>query len=405
VTNRTVNVLQLISSLEVGGSEKLLLELLSARQFGDGVQYVVVVMNRSTNPEMRDWMDRLGIPVYYFNRSQGHLHPKYLIDLLDIMQRHQIHIVHAHNYGSKMWAILCKLLTPGTKMVFTIHDAFMMPRLGMLDILCHRHVIDCHIAISKTVASLCEQRNVFNYQQIYNGIPLGQFENPNRISLQGRIRQKPLHKEALQILHVGRMDSKTKGQDILIEAVHHCRKMGLNVEARLMGGVYEYSCTSFMDLQRQVNHYGLQDHIQFLANRTDVSEMLARSDLFVLPSRSEGLGLVVLEAMAAGVPVIASRIDGPSELIADGETGWLFDKGSAADLSEKIRNVCRNPAEADRVSQNALRFVKQFDIEIMKQQYHQLYEYLTLSRENREKMILQGWRQAGSGRLGHEPSV
>lgn len=396
MARRLVNVLQLISSLEVGGSEKLLLELLAASRDDDRVNYVVVVMNQSVNPAMQERLDRMGLPTYYLNRPESHMHLRYLADLLRIIRRHKIEVVHAHNFGSKMWGTLCKLALPHLKLMFTIHDTFMLPRLGPTQILVHKHVIDMNVAISRAVAALCDKRGIGNYRQIYNGIPLKRFENPDKLSLKERLDNHSYEDKPLRILHVGRMDVKTKGQDILVEAVRQCREQGMNLRLMLMGGVNDYCRDAFEDLQQQVVNTGLESHVEYLLDRTDVPEMLAEADLFVLPSRKEGLGLVLLEAMSAGVPVIASKIDGPAELVEDGHTGWFFEAGNAKDLAAKIRNVYENPETVDAVRENALRHVRQFDINTMKMRYYELYDSLVVDGE---KVVFQGW-QPGMKEIG-----
>lgn len=373
--NPTINVLQLISSLEVGGAEKLLLDLLASRYEDDPVQFTVVVMNQSVSPEMRERLQSLGMTVYFFNRPESHLHYKYLFKLLKIIRNHRIHIVHSHNWGSKLWAMLCKLCRPGLKVVFTVHDTVPATYSAVQRFL-HRTFIDRHIAISGSVKALCDREGFVKTTQIYNGIDLKPFQHRGRLSLVQRLAVENFQSWPMRIVQVGRMYYPKKGQDVLIEAVRLCREAGMNVHATLMGGVYAYSEESFRELQQRVASLGLQNHIEFLVNRTDVPEVLATADLFVLASRYEGLGLVVLEAMAAGVPVIASNIDGPAELIEDNRNGFLFESGDSNQLFQKISMLYENPARADEVAGVAAETVLQFDIQTMKTAYYRLYESL-----------------------------
>jgi len=399
MANRIMNVMQIISSLQVGGSEKLLLEFLTACRDDDQVNFTVVVMNQGVDPEMRERLDRLGLNVYYLDRPESHQHPKYLWQLLQIIRRHRIQLLHAHNRGSKLWAMLCKLMVPNLKLVFTIHDTQMLPRLSGLQLRLHRQLIDTHIAISKTVAGLCEQRGLKNYCQIYNGIDLSHWHQPERISLQGRFAIEPFSSRPLHILHVGRMDYPVKGQDILIRAVALCKQAGLKVRCTLMGGVYSYNRESFKDLQQLVQDLGLTEEIHFHLNQLDVAVQMAQTDLFVLPSRAEGLGLVILEAMAAGMPVIASDTEGPKELVQDGVTGLLFSSEQPEDLFEKIQQVYYNPALADHFREAAGQWVLQFDVHAMKHRYYQLYQDLV------HAPILFEIKQMHAGRLTHDTGI
>jgi len=88
------------------------------------------------------------------------------------------------------------------------------------------------------------------------------------------------------------------------------------------------------------------------------------------------LGLVVLEAMAAGVLVIASNIDGPAELINHENNGLLFESGNHLDLAEKIIELCKNREKMNQFAQNASEYVKSFDISVMCEKYCELYKSL-----------------------------
>ena len=93
----------------------------------------------------------------------------------------------------------------------------------------------------------------------------------------------------------------------------------------------------------------------------------------MLPSRYEGFGLALLEAMAAGVPVIAADVDGPGELLVHGSNGLKFKVGSAEDLAEKIIDLARRPKDAARIAETARNFVNEFDIANMRDQYFTIY--------------------------------
>lgn len=380
MANRLINVMQLISSLEVGGAEKLLLDLLAASRDDDRVNFTVVIMNQAVNVDMRQRLERMGLNVYYLERPEGHFHLKYLRQLAQIIFRHRVQVIHAHNTGSKLWAMLCKALHPSLKLVFTIHDtvpaSFSLPQR-----LLHRTLIDQHIAISQSVDQLCQRQGFLNRQQIYNGIDLKPFENPYRDSLPQRLKRHAFSEHPLRIVQVGRLHYPKKGQDLLIQAIARCKERGLYVKATLMGGVYAYNQGSFDELRQMVNQYSLEPDIEFLVNRTDVPEVLKKADLFVLPSRYEGLGLVVLEAMAAKIPVIASNIDGPAELIQHGKNGLLFESNQVDSLCEQIETIYHQPELAESLVENASDFVKKFDIHHMKARYFNLYDMLTRLRE------------------------
>jgi N-acetyl-alpha-D-glucosaminyl L-malate synthase BshA len=84
---------------------------------------------------------------------------------------------------------------------------------------------------------------------------------------------------------------------------------------------------------------GLRDHVRFLGERSDLVALLQQSDLFLLPSQTESFGLAALEAMACGVPVVASDVGGVSEVVVDGETGFLASVGDVAGMARHARRL------------------------------------------------------------------
>jgi glycosyltransferase involved in cell wall biosynthesis len=97
------------------------------------------------------------------------------------------------------------------------------------------------------------------------------------------------------------------------------------------------------DLREQAHALGLDEHVRFVGQRADVTDLMAAADLFVLPSLFEGLPLAVLEAMAAGLPVVGTRICGTAEAVRDGVTGRLVEAGDAPALAAAILEVLDQP--------------------------------------------------------------
>ncbi len=364
-----IRVMQLISSLQVGGAEKLLLSLLDSNDNTQEVRYVVVVMNSQVNPALKKQLEALNHTVYFLERKEGHWHPRYLFKLLHIIQKHHINILHAHNYGSKSWAMLCKLLEPQIKVIATIHDTPVVSSMNLWALRLHKTLVDMNIAVSEAVERECLQYGLSRCIRIYNGIPISDFARKATL----------LPRKPMRIINVARMEYPKKGQDILIDAVKLCLDQGLRIHCRLVGSICHYNKKLFDDLKKKVADNGLQENVEFIVNRTDVSTLLREADVFVLPSRFEGFGLVLLEAMATGLPVIASNIDGPRELVRSGVTGYLFYSGDARDLAEKIQAIYEQPEITLPVISNAWGYVQQFDISRMRTEYQSLYRNLLTS--------------------------
>ncbi len=118
---------------------------------------------------------------------------------------------------------------------------------------------------------------------------------------------------------------------------------------------------------------GVSNRVKFYQDRLDVEVFYDEANLFVLPSRYEGFGLALVEAMASGLPVIASDIDGLREIIADGETGFLVPPDDAAALARKIADVVRR-ADLEQICVAAAARAEIFDIGNMCDGYFSAYK-------------------------------
>jgi glycosyltransferase involved in cell wall biosynthesis len=117
------------------------------------------------------------------------------------------------------------------------------------------------------------------------------------------------------------------------------------------------------------------DDVRFLGKQEPVEEILSIADIFMMPSGSETFGLAALEAMACGVPVIASRIGGLPELVVDGETGFLCDLGDLEGYTDAADRLLRDVDLHERMAKaSRLRAEQSFDIGKIVPQYEAYYE-------------------------------
>jgi glycosyltransferase involved in cell wall biosynthesis len=112
-------------------------------------------------------------------------------------------------------------------------------------------------------------------------------------------------------------------------------------------------------LQRMVEKLGLGDRVHLLGVRHDVAEIVAASDVFVLPSLNEGLSQAMLEAMALGTPVVATDVGGTSDAVVHGHTGWLVAAGDAIGLATAIAHALGNRPQATTQAAAARQLIQQ----------------------------------------------
>jgi glycosyltransferase involved in cell wall biosynthesis len=228
----------------------------------------------------------------------------------------------------------------------------------------HQRFVDWNIAISGAVERECQSVKLQRIFKVQNGIPLASFCDANR----PRSFRTPL-----RLINVARLYPRQKGQDILIKAIAICASRNLDLLCDFVGSPPEGDPKTVEALQQLATAERVSNRIRFLCNRTDVQALLDDADIFVLPSRYEGFGLALLEAMAMGLPSIAADIDGPAELLVDGSNGIKFKVGSAEDLADKIVALAGQPELAARIAKAAQRFVTRLDVAHMRDQYLAIY--------------------------------
>jgi glycosyltransferase involved in cell wall biosynthesis len=221
-----------------------------------------------------------------------------------------------------------------------------------------------YIAVSHDIAGKLE--HVFNVsgsklQVIHNSVDDRYYKNAINLNPPADL---PIVRDCPVVLTVARLD-KQKGLPTLLEAATQVPEaffvlVGEGPERRA--------------LEARCHELGLEGRVYFAGFRQDIPAWLGHCNLFVLPSLYEGVPLSLLEAMAAGKPVIASAIPGNDEAVIHAETGWLVPPGDAAALAKAIRLLLSDPKLADRLAlAGHARAQKEFASESMMQQIEQVY--------------------------------
>jgi glycosyltransferase involved in cell wall biosynthesis len=185
--------------------------------------------------------------------------------------------------------------------------------------------------------------------RIYNGVPIpdtpGPLERQEARAALGA--ELGLPREARLLLTVGRL-SPQKGHDHVLDAFPAIRARAPDV-VFLWAGAGELEG----ELRRRITEIGACDRIRLLGRRTDVRSLLAAADLFVFPSRYEGFGFALVEAMAARVPIVAGDQSATPEIVVDGSHGLLFRLGDQEHLAERIAWALAHPREMSAMAGRA----------------------------------------------------
>jgi glycosyltransferase involved in cell wall biosynthesis len=295
--------------------------------------------------------------------------------LARLVRDERVDLIHSHLPDQNFYSSLVGAWT-GCKTLVTYHGPVEFRRArkwrGAVKLWIVRRTSSVTIVVCDYVARIMEEFSFPRQKivRIYNGVDLERFTNPSRIQL----RQEVGFATGTPLVGMVANVRQTKGHQYLIRAAQ--RVLDRCPEARFLaiGDVDERLGVGLRQLLRELH---LEDKFLFLGFRQDIPEILAELDVFVLSSTSEGFPLVVLEAMAAGKPVVVTRSGGPDEIIRDGQDGFLVPVADADALAGKILEILQNPTLAATVGRQAQeRVAEEFSDERMIQEYEALYQRL-----------------------------
>ena len=175
--------------------------------------------------------------------------------------------------------------------------------------------------------------------------------------------------KTLRVGLIARMNEKVKNQPALLRAAALVLKDIPNLEIVLAGdGALR------PELEKMVADLGIARHVLFLGERRDIPAVLASLDISVLTSLSESMPNAILEAMAAGLPVVSTRVGGSAEVVRHGETGLLVDSGDDAQLADALRTLLRNESLRKEFGARGKGVARsQFGVASVQKQYEDLY--------------------------------
>jgi glycosyltransferase involved in cell wall biosynthesis len=201
---------------------------------------------------------------------------------------------------------------------------------------------------------------------IPNGIDLARYENLSRNM--SRIKLGIANNEKI-IVFVGRI-RPVKGVPYLIEAMSLIRRKNKSCRLMLVGYGDEENINAL------IKKYDLTDCVSFVGkvSNEDVPGYLIASDVFVLPSLYEGFGIVILEAMAAGLPVISTNVGGPPDIIKDGVNGYLVGTKNSEQIADSVIRLLDDDRLREKMSESNITEVKKYGWESVAKQVESLFK-------------------------------
>jgi glycosyltransferase involved in cell wall biosynthesis len=363
-----IRVLEILASLRRAGAERMAVSLacrLDPRRFETGVVSLFDAFPGGLEPVLAE----AGVDTWHLGKHSG-FDPRMVARLYRVMRAFRPAVVHTHSYVLR-YSLPAGLAARTGAMVHTVHN-LAAKEVDLAGRLIHR------AAFKRRVAAVAVGEQVRrSFRELYgaepaatipNGIDLEAFRRPGA---RQRWRQENGFAEGdFLIASVARLEPQ-KNPLGLIESFAQAFGDAPHPHLLLAGD------GSLREIARECAvRRGVAGRVHFLGVRAEVAEMLAACDLFAMSSHWEGSPLAVMEAMAAGLPVVATAVGGVPELVADGETGLLVPPGEVRTFAAALASLAGDPDRRHELGAAAVRRAAAFSVDAMVASYAGLFERL-----------------------------
>lgn len=364
-------VMFIVHSLGIGGVEKLVYDMVRELK-NRGIESSVCCLDY-----VGAWGEELkrdGFKVFNLERKEG-LDLSILKKIKLILIEEHPDILHPHQYTPYFYTVASCFSLRRPRIVFTEHGRFFPDRIRIKRVIFNQFTqffTDAIIGVCKFTKEALVKYERFaqnRIEVIYNGIKIEEFSADIDVVLKKKTLQ--LNPDNRIIGTVGRLCIE-KNHKMLIKAFAEVKKQISNVKLLIVG-----DGELRVELEALSQKMDLDKDILFLGERQDIPDLMKIFDLFVLSSDSEAASLVLLEAMASGLPVVATRVGGNPELVLDGETGILVERGNYKNFAQAIIRILQmNDLKTKMGIAGEKRVIENFTFEKMVDAYIGLYNKL-----------------------------
>ncbi len=358
-------MLQVVLQLDPGGTERLVIEMV--RRLHTQMSMAVCCLDAPGA-----WADRvttLGVPIHVLGRQPG-FHPRLSFALAAIARSMRADVLHCHHYSPFVYGRLATLIAGGTRAIYTEHgrlsDAPPSAKRRLANTVLMAGAQQLFAVSHDLRGHLLKEGVPSRMRVIWNGIDPG--ESPTVAARTAARAALGMADEDCVVGTIARLDP-VKDLGTLVAAVAEAGRVNPRIRLVVVGDGPERAA-----LEGAVQAHGASARVRFLGHRDDARAVIAGVDVFANSSTSEGISLTLLEAMAAELPVVATRVGGTPEVVIDGETGRLAPARDAGGLAATLLDVAGDQARA-RVWGRAgrQRLLQHFTIDEMVRRYAAVY--------------------------------
>jgi glycosyltransferase involved in cell wall biosynthesis len=357
-----IKVLHLIEHLEVGGAEKAVVNIVQS--LDKDRFYSVVCLYRKMG-SFADELQKTHHRVVFLRKTIFTSHsPRlfklpflllesvvFIFRLARLMRKNEIDIVHSHMFSANLWGRLAALIG-GRPGILTTEHTTSDWQVSTKETVFNRLLAPLSnrvVAVSKTVADTVAKEQRIDSNKLVTIVNAVKLDNKyshmqKKISLPGTMPRIGIIAYLVPV----------KRHDLLFHALEICIKRIPQMSCCVIGDGPERN-----RLEQMVKDMNLTQKVFFLGERYDVSSLLQELNLVVSTSDNEGLPMNLLEAMAAGIPVVATDVGGTSDLIETGKTGVLVKAGDVQEIANGICSVLNNPELANKMGKQGMKKIKE----------------------------------------------
>jgi len=364
---KPVRVMQITHDLAIGGLQQVVVSI--CRNI-DRDRFSISVLCLREKGELAPELEEMGIPVFLLPRKRYGTDYFSFLKVASLLRRERTEVIHTHNKQPFIDGTLGGMMARSRTIVHTDHGrTFPDKRRYLFAEWVMSHFVYKIAAVSdKTGEDLVRYEKIGRKKivTVPNGVDQRLFEVP----IDPETKKEEIGiRERYPILGIGARLVEVKGIEYLLGAVSELRRRYPRALLVIAGtGPWE---KRLKDVAREL---GIEDHVAFLGARRDMHELLRVFDLYVLPSLSEGMPLALLEAMAAGCPVVATNVGGVPDIIIDGYNGMLVEPRNKDALAKAIRDMMDDDEKRNRFRERGrLLYERNYSAAAMTRRYERLY--------------------------------
>jgi len=372
----TIRLMHLVLSLNTGGLEMVVINLLKVM---DHRIYTPILCCLEEEGSLIHEVEKLGIKTVVLGKKRKGIDYPLIFRLAKILKQEKIDIIHSHNPTPYFYGTIAGKIANVPAIIYTKHGR--NPIRNKRELLLRRflsYMTDKIVAVSDDAGNVAindEKINPEKVVTIFNGIDIDRYQT--NIDVASKKHEIGLSDDDFVIGIVARL-SPEKDHNTLLDAFHIVLdNVDQSVKMVIVGdGILRE------ELEQKAKSISINDKVIFLGERHDVPELLAIFDLFALSSITEGISLTLLEAMATGLPVVATNAGGNTEIVLDNQTGFIVPPKDPNRMAEAIMTIIKNNDMANQMRERGKdRVSKKFSLETMRDQYEQIYQQALLHKK------------------------